>query len=136
MLAGHIKTALSDEVYFNHHFLGQASQWAYHPRIAKEETLLFDGFIKYDTRTGAGRHVAYGPGRIGGETVFVPREGAEEEDDGYVTTFVTDRSEMQSELVVYDAQSLELACRILLPRRVPFGFHANWVDHHPLAEAK
>ena len=113
----------------NDQYLGVPSTYAYHPRVAKEKTLLFDGFIKYNTQTGCGEHVVYGEGRIGGETVFIPREGAKSEDEGYITTFVRDRREERSELVIYDAQTLERCAQVLIPRRVPFGFHAHWAPH-------
>ena len=63
---------------------------------------MFDGFIKYNTQTGYSKHVVYGEGRIGGETVFVPKGQTEmddvlygkvEEDDGYVLSLVRDRRE-------------------------------------------
>lgn len=113
----------------NDDYTGVKSKWAYHPRVAKEKTLLFDGFIKYNTQTGANEHVVYGEGRIGGETVFVPRPNAQSEDDGYITTFVRDRRKERSELVIYDAQTLSLAAQVVIPRRVPFGFHAHWAPH-------
>ena len=113
----------------NDNYTGVSSQYAYHPRVAKEQTLLFDGFIKYNTQTGVGKHVVYGEGRIGGETVFVPREGATNEDEGYVTTFVRDRRNARSELVIYDAQTLDLCAQVIIPRRIPFGFHAHWAPH-------
>ena len=116
----------------NDRYMGVQSTWAYHPRVAKEKTLLFDGFIKYNTHTGQGKHVVYGEGRIGGETVFAPRSFSrseletQAEDDGYVITFVRDRRKERSELVIYDAQSLDLCAQVIIPRRVPFGFHAEW----------
>ena len=112
----------------NDRLLGVASRWSYHPRVAKEATLLFDGFIKYDLQNGQGRHVVYGEGRIGGETVFVPRNVQQTEDDGYVMTYVRDRRRERSELVIYDAQSLELCAQVVIPRRVPFGFHAEFAS--------
>ena len=112
----------------NDRLLGQKSRWAYHPRVAKESTLLFDGFIKYDLSTGKGLHTEYGKGRIGGETVFVPRPSQKTEDDGYVMTYVRDRILERSELVIYDAQSLDLCAQVIIPRRVPFGFHAEFAS--------
>ena len=118
-------------------FLGRKSQWGYLPRVAKESTLMFDGFIKYNTQTGYSKHVVYGEGRIGGETVFVPKgqtemddvlHGKVEEDDGYVLSFVRDRRENRSELVIYDAKNLDLLSQIVLPHRVPFGFHSHYCD--------
>ena len=116
----------------NDALLGVKQRWSYNPRIAKEPTLLFDGFIKYDLYTGEGRHVSYGRGRIGGETVFVPSPNPQSEDDGYVMTFLRDRLVGSSELVIYSARepSQEPLARVLIPRPVPFGFHAEWAPHH------
>lgn len=121
----------------NDNYLGVKNQWSYHPRIAKEPSLLFDGFIKYQTKTGKSQHVVYGQSRIGGETVFVPRENAKQEDDGYLMSFVIDRAKSRSELVIYHAQTLDRLAQVLIPRRIPFGFHASWApQQQKLAEAK
>jgi carotenoid cleavage dioxygenase len=118
----------------NDDYLGQRSRYAYHPRIAHEPTLLFDGFIKYDLQSGTSRAHSWGPNCIGGETVFVPRDGADEEDDGWVVTFVTDRRNDESFLDIVHAQdpSHEPVARIEMPRRVPFGFHSHWVPSQGL----
>ena len=57
------------------------------------------------------------------------RSGSTEEDDGWLLTFVHD-AVGTTELVVLDAQDFgrgEVA-RVLLPQRVPYGFHGNWVS--------
>jgi carotenoid cleavage dioxygenase len=72
----------------------------------------------------------HGPGRGAGEAVFIGREGATAEDDGWLMTFVHDVPNEKAELVILDAQdfSSEPVARVLLPRRVPYGFHGNWVS--------
>ncbi len=67
--------------------------------------------------------------RIGAEVVFAPRDGGVEEDDGWLITFVNDLREARSELVVLDARAVSEGpvARMKLPRRVPFGFHAEWL---------
>ncbi|MEL6180259.1 MAG: carotenoid oxygenase family protein, partial [Myxococcota bacterium] len=114
----------------NDDLLGQRSRYSYNPRIAPMETLLFDGLIKYDTDTGTTKHLSYGDDRFGSEAVFVPRPGASHEDDGWIVTLVHDMDQDSSECVIYSAQDFtdEPLARILLPRRVPAGFHACWVD--------
>lgn len=114
----------------NDSLLGVKQRWGYHPRIAKEPTLLFDGFIKYDLHNGAAEHIIYGKGRLGGETVYVPRQNPAAEDDGYVMTFVRDRVENRSELVIYSAQSPQEGplARVLIPRAIPIGFHTEWAN--------
>ena len=111
----------------NDDWLGIKSRFGYHQRLAREETLLFDGVVKHDAQRGSSEHHEYGPSCVGGETVFVPRPGSTAEDDGYITTFVTDRLNQTSELRFVDASTMTLAARVPLPHRVPFGFHAHWV---------
>jgi carotenoid cleavage dioxygenase-like enzyme len=86
--------------------------------------------LKHDLVTGERFDFNHGPGRSAGEPVFVTREGATAEDDGWLLTFVHDVPAGTAELVVFDAQDFgrgEIA-RVLLPQRVPYGFHGNWVS--------
>jgi carotenoid cleavage dioxygenase len=59
----------------------------------------------------------------------VPREGATSEDDGYLLSYVYDEGRDASELMVLDANDLSAAplARVMLPARVPYGFHGSWV---------
>ena len=86
------------------------------------------GVRKYDMQTGATTDLDYGPGRVGGEPVFVPREGSQAEDDGYLMTFVYDAGKDASELVITDAATMDAdpIAAIDLPR-VPSGFHGSWI---------
>ena len=87
----------------------------------------FDGVLKYGVRSGAAAaEYAFGPGRSGSEVSFAPRAGASAEDDGYLVSLVHDENNGRSEAVVLHAESLELACRLEVPTRVPLGFHACW----------
>jgi 8'-apo-carotenoid 13,14-cleaving dioxygenase len=78
-----------------------------------------------------------GPGRGSAEPDFVPRQHATSEDDGWLMSYVYDASTNRSELVVLDATDIAAApvARVLLPQRVPFGFHGNWVSDHQVAPA-
>ncbi len=85
--------------------------------------------VKHDMVTGE-RHVFdHGPSRAAGEPVFIGRHGGTAEDDGWLMTFVHDLANDTAELVVLDAQDFSRpeVARVLLPQRVPFGFHGNWV---------
>ena len=109
--------------------LGTPTRYAYNMRISDEATLLFDGIVKYDTQTGATDRHWFGPGRWGSEAPFAPRPGGTAEDDGWLVSFVHDETEQRSEVVVLDASDLAAGpvARVLLPARVPIGFHATWV---------
>jgi 8'-apo-carotenoid 13,14-cleaving dioxygenase len=84
---------------------------------------------KHDLQTGVCTQYAPGPGRHAGEPYFVPREGARAEDDGYLLSYVFDAGRGRSELVVLDARDLARPplASVLLPGRVPYGFHGSWV---------
>jgi carotenoid cleavage dioxygenase len=64
------------------------------------------------------------------EPVFVPRESAATEDDGYLLSIWWNRSTQLSEFLVHDAAGLQRTplARVPLPARLPFGFHGSWVD--------
>ncbi len=52
------------------------------------------------------------------------------EDDGYLVCFIHDEDAHQSECLIIDAQHLEAGpvATIVMPFRVPYGFHAGWVS--------
>ncbi|MEA5515969.1 carotenoid oxygenase family protein [Nodularia sp. UHCC 0506] len=99
---------------------------------------LLDGVKKYDLETGTAESYFYGRGRFGGEAVFVPRPGATVEDDGWVITYIHDTIANKSELLILNAQNItsEPVARVMLPQRVPFGFHCGWVSSEQMATQK
>lgn len=86
--------------------------------------------LKHDLEAGTTEVFDHGAGRAAGEPVFVARPDATAEDDGWLMTFVHDGTNDTAELVVIDAQDLArgYVARVMLPQRVPFGFHGNWVS--------
>jgi carotenoid cleavage oxygenase len=67
--------------------------------------------------------------RAGGfsEPVFVPRHAGAAEDDGWVLSLVYDAGNDTSDLLVLNAADFTGEPIVHLPRRVPFGFHGNWI---------
>ena len=118
----------------NENLLGQKTRYGYTAKAAKGSMPLFEGIIKYDLSAGKSQTHEFGRGRYGGEAVFVPRPGATAEDDGWLVTFVYDTVEETSELVVVDAQDItgEPVARVIIPQRVPYGFHGAWVSEEQL----
>lgn len=116
----------------NEQLLGRPTRYGYTAQIAPSPIPLFNGFIKYDLFTGGSQTHEFGRGRYGGEGVFVPRPGATAEDDGWLLTFVYDELEQRSELVVVMAQDItaEPVARIIIPNRVPYGFHGTWISYN------
>ena len=66
-------------------------------------------------------------GRAYGESVFVPREGSRQEDDGWLLAQGYDAVRDENFLEIRDAASLELAARAWTTTHFPLGFHGNFV---------
>jgi len=90
------------------------------------------GVHKYDLARGTSQVHSFGAGRGSAEPDFVPREHPASEDDGWLMSYVYDATVDRSELVILDARDLSVppVARVLLPQRVPFGFHGNWIGDH------
>jgi carotenoid cleavage dioxygenase-like enzyme len=113
----------------NENLLGRKTQYGYVGKMADHKNPLFDGVIKYDFESGKSQTHEFGENRYGGETVFAPRPDATAEDEGWLITFVYDGNSQTSELVVINAQDItsEPVARVIIPQRVPFGFHGTWI---------
>jgi carotenoid cleavage dioxygenase len=107
----------------NDSLLGRPTRFGYTMAID------FQTLAKFDFHHGTRTTHDHGPGRFGGEALFVPRPGSQQEDDGWLLSYVFDSSTGKSELVVIDAQDFPSSpiARVLLPVRVPFGFHGAWI---------
>jgi carotenoid cleavage dioxygenase len=101
-------------------FSGHTGTWT-------EGEASFDGVIKFDLEAGTSIEHLYGPGVVCGEHVHAPDPSSDAEDGGWLLNFVHDLGTGQSSVVVLDAGTLEESARVLLPRRVPFGFHGSFL---------
>ncbi|MFT4520840.1 MAG: carotenoid cleavage dioxygenase-like enzyme [Halioglobus sp.] len=114
---------------FNVAYLGQQSRFAY---LLDEEPegMMAKGVLKYDMVDE--REVAYVDyGEFyGGEALFVPREGATEEDDGYLLDLLMTAD--RAELLILDAATMTEVARLHIPQRVPFGVHSCWLNQQQL----
>ncbi len=92
------------------------------------------GICHVDLRTGSEDVWDPGDDVRGGEPVFVPAGGDAAEGEGWLLTYVWDRTTDRSALAVFDAQAVAggPVGRIELPTRVPFGFHGLWIDEAAL----
>nr|GMD44230.1 carotenoid 9,10(9',10')-cleavage dioxygenase 1-like [Ipomoea batatas] len=61
--------------------------------------------------------------------VFVAKTGGNEEDDGWIVTFVHNENTNTSQVYMIDAKhfSNEPTATITLPCRVPYGFHGAFI---------
>lgn len=92
------------------------------------QDVAFGPAFKHDVEAQTTEMRDYGRGRVTLEPVFVRREGAQAEDDGWILSYVYDAERDASDVVILDAQDFsgDPVAIIQLPVRVPFGFHGGW----------
>jgi len=100
-------------------------------KIVYSQNPLFEGVIKYDFENGTSQTHEFGKNRYGGESVFVLSPNATAEDAGWLVTFVYDENSQRSELLVINAEDMtsEPIARVIIPQRVPYGFHGTWISY-------
>ncbi|CAJ1979303.1 unnamed protein product [Sphenostylis stenocarpa] len=102
-------------------YLGIAEPW---PKVS--------GLAKVDLVSGEVRKHQYGDRRYGGEPFFLPTRGGSE-DEGFIMALVHDEVTWQSELQILNGVDLKLEATVMLPNRVPYGFHGTFVEAKDLA---
>lgn len=117
-------------------YMGYKSKFSFNQYIMTRKddgvgTLAFGALLKYDIESGECQRYDYGEGVFGSETPYCPRQGAtrdDAEDDGYLVTFVTDTNDWSSYTLIFDAKDINKGpiCKLKMPHRLPYGFHANW----------
>ncbi|MGK0360762.1 MAG: carotenoid cleavage dioxygenase-like enzyme [Bradymonadia bacterium] len=82
---------------------------------------------KFDLQDGAVSEYVYAENYQTDEALFVP--GGAGDDEGWLFSYVFDKAEGRSQLSILDASNLEAGpiARVMLPGRVPFGFHGKWI---------
>jgi carotenoid cleavage dioxygenase-like enzyme len=110
-------------------YVGRKNRFAYLLDEARDG-YMGKGVLKYDMLDE--REVAYFDygQAYGGEALFVPRAGANAEDEGYLLDLLMDGD--KAFLVVIDARTMTEIARLDLPQRVPFGVHACWLNEAKL----
>ncbi|OYN79530.1 carotenoid oxygenase family protein [Mycolicibacterium sphagni] len=89
--------------------------------------------VRHDLTTGSAVEHRFATGLVPGgpgEAVFVPStSGPADESNGWYIGYVYDAARDGSDLVILDASDFagKPVARIQLPRRVPYGFHGNWI---------
>ena len=90
----------------------------------------FDGLTQFDLDSETETNW-FEPGTVVGEPSFAPDMEAQgdTENAGWVVAYTHLDGGARSEFIVIDARDFEAGpiARIPMPRRVPFGFHGNWM---------
>lgn len=115
----------------NDDYTGRRNRWSYlgHTRSWDGDEAVFDGVTVRDNDADTDVSFTYGSTSVSGEAVFAADPDGTEENDGWLLNFVTDLADNSSRFSILDARDVEAGpvADIHLPRRVPFGFHGNWM---------
>jgi carotenoid cleavage dioxygenase len=97
----------------------------------------FDAIAHIDHATGRRTAFTLPSGDVTSEPVFAARSPSAAEGDGFLLAVVYRAREDRSDLLVLDARAVEKGplATVSLPRRVPFGFHGNWLTQSEFAES-
>lgn len=119
---------------FNTEYLGKKTRFAYLLDEQASGGIMGKGVLKYDLleEREAG-YFDYGD-YYGGEALFVPKQTAEAEDDGYLVDLLM--SETEAYLVIIDARTMQELAKLHLPQRVPYGVHACWISEDKLQDLR
>jgi carotenoid cleavage dioxygenase-like enzyme len=100
---------------------------------------MFVGFVMYDMKTRRVHSTVRLPvGESSGEPVVIPKPNTADEQDPsnkvYIGMYVFNAAEQASFFLLYDGETTleEPIARLLIPQRVPYGFHGNWVEESEL----
>jgi carotenoid cleavage dioxygenase len=111
---------------------GKPYRFGYHAHTSswdQGEGVWFDGVIQFDHATGGSAEFVLEEGSVMGEVAFAADPTGSAENDGWLVAFASDLARNTSEFLVIDARDVASGpvARVELPRRVPFGFHGNWM---------
>ncbi len=114
---------------FNQQFAGRKYRYAY-SAVQVPGIFLFHGYVKHDLETGDSWSVMLPDGEFASEAPFAPRLGAEDEDDGYLVSFIMNENTGLSEALLIDCKRFDEGpvCRIQLPHKLCSGTHSCWAN--------
>ncbi|MBO3462922.1 carotenoid oxygenase family protein [Aetokthonos hydrillicola Thurmond2011] len=87
-------------------------------------------FLKVDLELQERQFWSAAPHGFVSEPIFVPRPGSEKEDDGWLLGLVYDSTHHRSDVVILDANNLNLGAvaRLHLKHHIPYGLHGNFTS--------
>jgi carotenoid cleavage dioxygenase len=111
----------------NKNFNGKDYRFGYTCQFS--EGTNFGSVFKHDVKKQTTEEYRFAGEKEAAEPIFVSRENAQSEDDGWLLTYLFDPAKETSEVVILDAQDFKSApiASIKLATRVPHGFHGDWI---------
>lgn len=113
---------------FNESLNSMPYQYAYAVKNSRKKG--YDVLVKYDVDRLEQQNFDFGASKSIGETIYVPKNNPQSEDDGYLMTFVYCSDTDSSDFVILDAKDITKGpiATVKMPRRIPYGLHGNWIS--------
>lgn len=91
--------------------------------------VAFSAVARYDTERGEADLHDYGPGHLVGEPLFVPRDRGRLDEQGWLIAYETDLAPGNTNIVVFDAESVAdgPVCTLPVPESLGYTFHGQWI---------
>ena len=114
----------------NTRHIGRPTRYVYGNGFDYDEVpVRFLSLMRWDPQARSTDAFDFGADYNGSEPQFCARDGATDEDDGYVVTFLHNQASGQGECWLFDARQIAAGplAKIYIPQRLPAGFHGIWV---------
>ena len=121
------KEALGGEFpQWDHRYTTQPTSVMYAACMMGDDSTFFDGVERIDLQTGKVKTHALGEGRYTSEAMHVPSGEEDDNQEGWLVSMVYDARDHSSEVVIFDARTLDEVAVVPLKNHVPFGFHCGY----------
>ncbi len=111
---------------WDHRYTTQPTSRMYAACMMSGESTFFDGIERIDLHSGDVISHDLGPGRYTSEAMHVAPQDGDENQEGWLVSMVYDARTHLSEVVIFDARTLEEVAVVPLQNHVPFGFHCGY----------
>jgi carotenoid cleavage dioxygenase-like enzyme len=125
------RTQLAEDQDFPRFDIRQSGKEARHLYVGEgdvdKDPLRFAKIVRHDFKGGKQVEAVNPANRTFGEPVFVPKEGPQTEDNGWIMNQGYDGNRNESYFEIRDAATLELQARAWTGQHLPLGFHGNFM---------
>jgi len=125
------RSILAEDQDFPRFDIRQSGKEARHLYVGEGDVdadpLRFAKIVRHDFKTGSTVSAETSKNRTFGEPVFVPKEGPQTEDNGWIMNQGYDGDRNESYFEIRDAATLELQARAWTGQHLPLGFHGNFM---------
>jgi len=124
-----LEASCSEFPTLNSKYIGKKYRYVYTGNAdSKDCNAPLQQILKIDLLRGQKSVVSFAPRGFVSEPIFVKKPEGVEEDEGWLLTLVYNAARSASDLVIIDAQTMEIVATLKLKHHIPYGLHGSWVD--------